>query len=404
MNSLNPKLLLLGGSHAEIPLILAAKELGYYVITTGNDQKGLGHSYANKNIFADFSDKKAMLELATTEKIDAICSGCNDFALLSTAYVAEKLSLPGHDSYEIAKQIHHKDKYRKLAESLEIPTPKSIRISTIEELEKNISSLQFPIIIKPVDLTGGKGIQRADSIEEAKSAFTIAMEKTRENYCIAEEFIEGKRHGFSCYINQEKVVFYFADNEQYFLNQYLVSGANTPSTSSQNTLEMLKEYSERIAKKLHLVDGILHIQYIEKDNGIPFIIEVCRRPPGDLYIKLVKHATQLDYPKMLVLAETGRANESLILDNFSVFSPYRKPRCVLRHCIMAKEKGKIKGIYFAKEIQNKIIDLFLWYKEKEFIEDPLHDKAGIVFLSFDSENEMEYYTENISDYIKIIFE
>ena len=52
MNSLNPKLLLLGGSHAEIPLILAAKELGYYVITTGNDQKGLGHSYANKNIFS----------------------------------------------------------------------------------------------------------------------------------------------------------------------------------------------------------------------------------------------------------------------------------------------------------------------------------------------------------------
>lgn len=396
MNSLNPKLLLLGGSHAEIPLILAAKELGYYVITTGNDPKGLGHSYADKNIFADFSDKNAMLTLASTEKIDAICSGCNDFALLSTAYVAEKLSLPGHDSYEIAKQIHHKDKYRKLAESLEIPTPKSIRISTIEELEKNIVSLQFPIIIKPVDLTGGKGIQRADSIEEAKNAFNVAMKKTRENYCIAEEFIEGSRHGFSCYISKEKVVFYFADNEQYFLNQYLVSGANTPSTSSQNTLEMLKEYSERIAKKLHLVDGILHIQYIEKDNGIPFIIEVCRRSPGDLYIKLVQYATGINYSKFIVMAETGM-DVSAILD-----APTQG--FWLRHCIMASRTGIIQQVSFAKEIQDKVIEKFLSYKPGENVLDFLHYKAGIVFLKFQSEKEMAFYTEKISEYIKIEFE
>lgn len=396
MNSLNPKLLLLGGSHAEIPLILAAKELGYYVITTGNDQKGLGHSYADKNIFADFSDKNAMLTLASTEKIDAICSGCNDFALLSTAYVAEKLSLPGHDSYEIAKQIHHKDKYRKLAESLEIPTPKSIRISTIEELEKNIVSLQFPIIIKPIDLTGGKGIQRADSIEEAKNAFNVAMKKTRENYCIAEEFIEGSRHGFSCYICKERVVFYFADNEQYFLNQYLVSGANTPSSSSRATLEMLKEYSERIAKKLHLVDGILHIQYIEKDNGIPFIIEVCRRSPGDLYIKLVQYATGINYSKFIVMAETGM-NVSAILD-----APTQG--FWLRHCIMASRTGIIQQVSFAKEIQDKVIEKFLWYKPGENVLDFLHYKAGIVFLKFQSEKEMAFYTEKISEYIKIEFE
>lgn len=396
MNSLNPKLLLLGGSHAEIPLILAAKELGYYVITTGNDQKGLGHSYADKNIFADFSDKNAMLTLASTEKIDAICSGCNDFALLSTAYVAEKLSLPGHDSYEIAKQIHHKDKYRKLAESLEIPTPKSIRISTIEELKKNIVSLQFPIIIKPVDLTGGKGIQRADSIEEAKNAFNVAMKKTRENYCIAEEFIEGSRHGFSCYISKERVVFYFADNEQYFLNQYLVSGANTPSSSSRATLEMLKEYSERIAKKLHLVDGILHIQYIEKDNGIPFIIEVCRRSPGDLYIKLVQYATGINYSKFIVMAETGM-DVSAILD-----APTQG--FWLRHCIMASRTGIIQQVSFAKEIQDKVIEKFLWYKPGENVLDFLHYKAGIVFLKFQSEKEMAFYTEKISEYIKIEFE
>ena len=91
------KLLLLGGSHAEIPLIKAAQELGWFVITTGNNRDGLGHPYADKTVFADFSNKETMLGLARSEGVQAVCSGCNDFALLSTVYVCEKLGIPGHD-------------------------------------------------------------------------------------------------------------------------------------------------------------------------------------------------------------------------------------------------------------------------------------------------------------------
>ena len=101
----------------------------------------------------------------------------------------------------------------------------------------------------------------------------------------------------------------FADNEQYFLNKYMVSGANTPSTTSEHGLQLLVEYSERIAESLKLVDGILHIQYIEKADGTPYIIEICRRPPGDLYIKFVKYATGVDYPLMLAKAECGLSTD-----------------------------------------------------------------------------------------------
>ena len=104
------KMLLLGGSHAEIPMIQAAKKMGYYVITSGNQVDGLGHPYGDKYVQADFSDKEAILQLAKKEQVDAICSGCNDFACLTAAYVAEKLGSPGHDSYENAIKIHHKDK------------------------------------------------------------------------------------------------------------------------------------------------------------------------------------------------------------------------------------------------------------------------------------------------------
>jgi len=377
--------LLLGGGHAEIPLIQAAQSLGWYVITTGNAREGLGHPYADKNVFADFSDKEAMLELARAEGVSAVCSGCNDFALLSTVYVCEKLGLPGHDSFATSLEIHHKDKYRALATRLGIPTPRAITVRNEQEFETAISTLTFPIIVKPVDLTGGKGIHRAANAEEARAAYKDATSRTREDHVVVEEFVIGTNHGFSAMLVKGKVAFAFSDNEQYFVNKYLVSGANTPSTTAAEGLAKLREYSERIASELNLVDGILHIQYIERADGTPVIIEICRRPPGDLYIKFVKYATGVDYPKFIIMAETG--------EDISGIADVPTQGFWLRHCIMAGpeiENGStVRDVTFAPEIQGNIVEKFLWYKAGETIADKLTYKAGIVFFKFDSLAEMQ---------------
>ena len=401
-------MLLLGGGHAEIPLIQAAHELGWYVITTGNAREGLGHPYADKNVFADFSDKDAMLELAKSEGVQAVCSGCNDFALLSTVYVCEKLGLPGHDSYATSLKIHHKDKYRALATRLGIPTPRALVVRSAADFETAIAQLTFPIIVKPVDLTGGKGIHRAANADEAREAYKDACSRTRQDHIVVEEFVQGSNHGFSAILVKGKVAFAFSDNEQYYINKYMVSGANSPSTSSDKTLAMLREYSERIAQELHLVDGILHIQYIERADGTPIIIEICRRPPGDLYIKFVKYATGVDYPKFIVQAETG--------EDISSIADVPTQGFWLRHCIMsdcqAGEqtatgdicKGIVRDVTFAPEIQGNIVEKFLWYKPGEVITDKLTYKAGIVFFKFDTLAEMQDKTARMPDLARIIAE
>ena len=394
---MSKKLLLLGGSHAEIPLIKAAQEMGWYVITTGNNRDGLGHPYADKTIFADFSNKETMLELARSEGVQAVCSGCNDFALLSTVYACEKLGLPGHDSYATSLQIHHKDKYRALAKRLEIPTPQAKVVHNVQEFEDAIASFTYPIIVKPVDLTGGKGIHRAANAEEARDAYKDAISRTREDYVVVEEFIQGTNHGFSAMLVKGKVAFAFADNEQYFVNKYLVSGANTPSTTANTGLMKLRDYSERIARELNLVDGILHIQYIERADGTPIIIEICRRSPGDLYIKFVKYATGIDYPKFIMKAETG--------EDISAIQDLPTQGFWLRHCIMARpeiENGSVvRDVTFAPEIQGNIVEKFLWYKPGETIKDKLTYKAGIVFFKFNSLAEMQDKTARMTDLAKI---
>ena len=406
---MSKKLLLLGGSHAEIPLIKAAQELGWFVITTGNNRDGLGHPYADKTVFADYSNKEAMVELARHENVQAVCSGCNDFSLLSTVYVCEQLGLPGHDSYATSLEIHHKDKYRALATRIGIPTPKAITVSAnlgnkeisdenYAAFENAIAALTFPIIVKPIDLTGGKGIHRAATIEEARVAYKDACSRTRQDHIVIEEYVEGTNHGFSAMLVKGKVAFAFADNEQYFINKYLVSGANTPSTTPDTGLAKLRDYSERIARELNLVDGILHIQYIEKNDGTPIIIEICRRSPGDLYIKFVKYATGIDYPKFIVMAETG-ADISSIAD-----APTQG--FWLRHCVMAgnniENNSVVREVSFAPEIQGNIVEKFLWYKPGEIVTDKLIYKAGIVFFHFDTLSEMQDKTKRMTELVKII--
>ena len=402
------KMLLLGGGHAEIPLIKAAQALGWYVITTGNDREGLGHPYADKNAFADFSDKDAMLELARAEGVNAVCSGCNDFALLSTVYVCEKLGLPGHDSYATSLEIHHKDKYRALATRIGIPTPRAVVVRNAREFDEAVAGLTFPIIVKPVDLTGGKGIHRAANIEEAREAYRNACSRTREDHIVVEEFVQGSNHGYSAMLVKGKVVFTFADNEQYYINKYMVSGANTPGSTPAAGLAKLRDYSERIARELHLVDGILHIQYIERADGIPVIIEICRRPPGDLYIKFVQYATGVDYPKFIVMAETGM--------DISAIQDIPTQGFWLRHCVMASAQagertangdtcsGIVHEVSFAPEIEGNIVEKFLWYKPGEVITDKLTYKAGIVFFKFDTLAEMESKTARMTRLVKVVTE
>ena len=391
-------MLLLGGSHAEIPLIKAAQALGWFVITTGNNRDGLGHPYADKTVFADFSDKDAMLELARAEGVTAVCSGCNDFALLSTVYVCERLGLPGHDSYATSLEIHHKDKYRALAQKLGIPTPRAMVVRNEKEFEAAVGGLVFPIIVKPVDLTGGKGIHRAANADEARAAYRDALSRTREDHVVVEEFVQGTNHGFSAMLVKGKVAFAFADNEQYFINKYMVSGANTPSTTPASGLAKLRDYSERIARELKLVDGILHIQYIERADGTPVIIEICRRPPGDLYIKFVQYATGIDYPKFIIMAETGMdiiAIQDLPTQGFW-----------LRHCIMAgpeiADGTTVREVSLAPEIQGNIVEKFLWFKAGDVITDKLTYKAGIVFFKFDTLEEMTDKTARMTDLAKIV--
>ena len=389
------KLLITGGSHSEYPVIKAAKNIGWYVISTGNDEGSLGHIIADKYVKGDFSDKEWVYNLAKEEKVDAIISGANDFAYLSTAYACEKLGLPGHDTLETAKTIHIKNKFREMTEGIGIKTPKIRKCSDEVDVREAVKEIGFPLLVKPVDLTGGKGVKICNELYETIDAFNEALHITRERYVILEEFISGSCHGITTLIKNEKVIWYSADNEQYGANKYLVLGACSPSDIPQHALFTIVRNIEAIAEHCHLVDGLFHVQFILDNTNYPVMIDPCRRMPGDLYILLAKYSTGIDYPLEIVRAECGEQ----LRDYYICEHNY-----IARECIMTTRKGVIKAVHIEDELLPLIIFKHMVENKGIKIEQPLKYKAGILIMKFESYEHMMDILSRFSKLAWIEFE
>ena len=387
------KLLLTNCGHSEIPLIVAARHMGWQIITTGLNHNGIGHILADKTVLGDFSDKDFIYNLAKKEKVDAIVSGCEDAAYLSAAYACDKLGLPGHDSYEVAKIIHNKMKFRNVMRTLRLPTPTFCLCKSINEAVIASREISFPLVVKAPDRNSGIGINICRSIIDLESAVIKSLSVTDCDYVLLEKYIEGTRHAANVIFEKQRIIKSFFDDEQYYLNPYLVAGASSPSGLYHYTMIQVIKQLESIAKHLNLCDGMFHVQFIVDKNGIPFLIDPCRRIPGGLYLLLIRYSGGYDCAECVIRAETGE-NEICPDDRWG-------RRFIGREYIMSNTCGTIKNITIDSDIKEKIVDHFIWGKSGDVITNPLTYKAGIIFMEFENYHEMKEVVNNFNNFIRI---
>ena len=394
------RLFVAGGKYADIPTIISVKKMGYYVITSGNNPNDLGHKYADNVALEDYSDKKAMLRVIENSKVDILIPACDDYSILTCCYVNEKLKMWNFDDYETSKIIHHKNLWREFCCRHNIDSPRALYFKDINNaIKESKNFFQGKIIIKPIDNAAGKGVSVVEiEKDNLESALKIAFDASRDKTIVIEEFIEGSRHGFSTILINKKVVFYFYDNEQYDYNPFAVSGTTTSHSISDNMIKDLIVEIEKIANILQLKDGIFHTQTIAKDmpNGSKklVIIEACRRAGGDLYPQFVSMAYGVDYPKMIIETIAG-----LTFCKQKIF----KREFFARQCVMSKHIGTYKNIEFDTSIRDNVVDSLVFATKGEVIKDPKRYKAGIVFLNFESQKEMESKIRNLGKLIRINF-
>ena len=373
--------LLLCASHNDLGLIFALRKLGFYIIATGNVPGLCGEKYVDEYIQADYSDKEKILEIAKENKIDAICQCCNDFGVYTAAYVAEKLNLPGYDSYETTVTLHNKDKFKKFALKHDIMTPKSFSFHSVAEAEKWVKDAKFPLIVKPTDASAGNGISKINSFEEAKKAIPVAMAKSRAGRIVLEPFVSGTQHGFCTFLHNQKVVAVCSNNEYSILNPYRVEIDTYPADNYEKVHDILIRQIETIAKILQLKDGIFHLQYI-MDGNKPQIIEVMRRVLGNMYSVPGNLLNGINWDYWEVRAKCG-----LSCDQF--------PRSVTQEgfyaykTLLGNKNGIIRSIDVPHNYEKYMIGSFYLKKAGDSIKRYQSEPVGFLFFMFSSYEEMK---------------
>lgn len=388
------RLLMLSAKYADIPLVNAAKSMGYYVISTGNKENQPVHRYSDEYIPFNYMDREGLVELAESLKIDAICQGCTDACALTASYVGEKLGLKGHDSYTNALIIHQKDEFKKFARQYNIMTPKTEWYDTLDEALDFPCDYEYPLIVKPADLGGGQGISVAYNKEEFEKAIRKAFEKSIIGHIVVEPFIEGTLHSMSTFIVNGKVAAYGTANDYSYINKYLTNTGSFPALGYESTSPILLKEVEKIAEILGLVDGLLHFQYIVDKNGIPWIIEMMRRIPGNNFLIALSNSVGINWYEWIIRAESG-GNCKYIPRNTEpkMFYAY--------HSSMASQNGIYRGVTISKNIADHIFHEEKLMEKGEMIQDYLTEKVMNFQLGFFSEKEKNDFILNINELIKV---
>lgn len=338
---------LLGGSLGDVPLVRELHLAGMRVITVGGDASGAAHQVADEHITADFSDAEVCTAIARERQAIAVVPGSNDFAAISAAIVAERLGLPGHDPERAVLQINLKQQFRGIQAELGLPHPAFRCVDASSRFLGHVERMRLPVLIKPTDLTGGKGIRTVDRWEDLEPAVMAAHALSRCEEVLIEELLPGTRHGVTTLVVNGRIDFRFFDDEQYEPEGFRVVGATSPSSLSVAQRSAVIDQLDTLVDRLGLSDGLLHAQLVA-GPGLPVLIEATRRLPGDLYARFVEIATGFPYTRAVVAPYLGAP--------IVVTGTETSQQPIARWVIVADQAGTYEGLDIDPELRSAVLE------------------------------------------------
>ena len=279
------KLMILGGSAFIIPVIKKAQELGCYVITCDYLPDNTAHAYSDEYCNVSVIDKEAVYEAAKEHGVDGIISFACDPGVASAAYAAEKLGLPFQGPYESVRILQDKGLFRKFLHDNGFNCPHSKSYTDKQAPFSDIDFFDWPVIVKPVDSAGSKGVTRVDDPEKLSEAIEIALEAGHNGTFIIEDFITFKGfHSDGDFFTVDGKIVFGPLADQLFdknaVNPYTPAMLIWPCTMDAADDKALHEDLQRLMYLLNMKTGIYNIEVCVGANGKTYIMEVSPRGGG----------------------------------------------------------------------------------------------------------------------------
>lgn len=395
------KLMLLGGIRYLLPVIKAAHEQGYYVITADYIPDNIAHQYSDEYVNVSIIDKDAVLKAAQEKQIDGIMSFGVDPGVVSASYVQEKMGLPSFGPYESVCILQNKDRFRAFLTQNGFNVPKAKGYSNLSNALADADNFDYPVIIKPTDLAGSKGVSRVDDKLQLKTAAEYALNKSLSGKIIIEDFIE--KQGCSSdtdSFSEDGKLRFVSFNAQRFdtkaANPYTPAAYSWPSTFTQEQEAYLTSEIQRLLSLLEMKTNIYNIETRIGTNGKPYIMELTPRGGGNRLCEMLHYATGVD----MITAMT----RYIVGDSVPTIEqkPYKGHWAeVILH---ADKTGIFDHLEIASDLPAEVVEEDLWVKKGETVHcfEGANDAIGTLVLKFENEEGMVNAIENISSWMNVI--
>ncbi len=299
-------LAIIGASYLQLPLIEKAKELGYITHVFAWQANDVGETAADCFYPISITEKERILQKCREIGICGVCSIASDLAAVTVNYVAHHLGLVGN-SLRATEFSTNKHMMRLAFEENGDPSPRSILVDESTDVEK--LGLDYPVIVKPTDRSGSRGIFKLTSSEGLKKAIQSSMQESLEKKALIEEFIEGEEYSVE-YISYRGEHHFLALTLKYTTGapHFIETGHMEPAPVDEDVLSNIKHIVTHALDSLGIENGASHSEIKITPNGEIKIIEIGGRMGGDcIGSDLVRISTGMDFVKMVIDVACGKA-------------------------------------------------------------------------------------------------
>lgn len=395
------KILLLGGSAQQVVAVETAKRLGYYTVLCDYLKDNPGQYVADKFYLVSTTDKKAVLEVAQNEQVDGVLAYASDPAAPTAAYVAEKMGLPGNP-YESVEILCNKDKFRAFLKEHGFCTPEAKGFSDINEALADIQNgfFRYPLIVKPVDSSGSKGVSRVNSYDEAKERLEYAMSYSRSHRIIVEEFVE--KYGYQIAGDglslDGKLAFRYFANDHFDTrckNPFVPVAASFPYNMPSDIQDKIHATIQRLLTLLGMCTSTYNFDMRIDQNYNVYLMEVAPRDGGNYIPQAIRYATGVDLVECSVKAAMGEKIEIDQVHSDGYWAYY---------AVHSLRDGILRQVVIDPEVEKRhIVENHLISKPGDEIHAFVgaNSTLGILVMKFDSLEQMLEMVEHSDRWIQV---
>lgn len=392
------KLVLLGAMQMHLPLIRRARQRGIDIVTIDWTKDNPGHALAFRAYFDSTTDAKAVERIVRDEKADGVLTFNSDPAALTAAQVAERTGLPGSGAKAV-EIMSEKDRFRKFLAENGFNVPKFASFSSLEELQEKIGGFKFPVMLKPVDSSGSKGVVRVDNPGNIEEIFLKAMDFSRCKRVIVEEFIEAdgpQLHGDGFVADGELKFLCLGDHHfDSSINNLVPVSTTFPSTHTPEEMAEVEEEVRRFIRAVGFQQGGINVEArISKRDGRPYLIETGARNGGNFTPIIIGQSTGYDFIDAALDAALG-------LEYHEQQSHTPDPTAYL--IMHSRRDGILKSINVSPALENLTFARYDYLKPGDEVRSfkGANVAIGVLLTSFPDVATMERMVEGMDNEIKI---